>query len=354
MNKINRFMWGFVAVAAMGLASCSEEPDCPGGDLATGSGLFIINQGNFGYSNSSLSFYDPETNEASENVFYDANDMRLGDVAQSMTIHGGKGWVVVNGSSVIFAINPDTFKEEGRIENIGSPRYMLFVNDEKAYVSQLNDNRIYIVNPKTYSITGYITVPGMEASTGSTEQMVKRGKYVYATCWSYQKSIIKIDTENDRVVDNVEVGIQPQSLVVDNHGDLWTICDGGWDGNPVGYEAPSLWKVDADNFEVEHVYNFTIGEFPSSLQINGRGDTLYWLNGTVWSMNVESEQLPSSPLIQSQSFFYALTVNPVNGEIYAADAIDYVQKGKIYRYSATGTELDSFYAGVIPGGFCWK
>ncbi len=39
--------------------------------------------------------------------------MKLGDVAQSMCIHDGKGWVVVNNSHVIFAIDLNTFKGGG-------------------------------------------------------------------------------------------------------------------------------------------------------------------------------------------------------------------------------------------------
>ncbi len=52
--------------------------------------------------------------------------------------------------------------------------------------------------------------------------------------------------------------------------------------------------------------------------------------------------------------FYGLTVNPVNSEVYVADAIDYVQPGVILRYSPEGELLDEFKVGIIPGAFCWK
>ncbi len=116
---------------------------------------------------------------------------------------------MVNNSHVIFAIDLNTFKEVGRIENLTSPRYIHFLSDEKAYVTQLWDNRIFIINPKKYEITGYIQVPDMTMESGSTEQMVQYGKYVYCNCWSYQNRIIKIDTETDQVVDELKVGIQP-------------------------------------------------------------------------------------------------------------------------------------------------
>jgi hypothetical protein len=49
-----------------------------------------------------------------------------------------------------------------------------------------------------------------------------------------------------------------------------------------------------------------------------------------------------------------LTICPRTGDVYIADAIDYVQQGMVYRYSSDGVLIDSFYVGIIPGAFCWK
>lgn len=158
----------------------------------TGSGLFITNEGNFMYGNASLSYYDPEKKQVENEIFFRANGFKLGDVAQSMVIRDGIGWIVVNNSGVIYAIDIDTFKEVGRIEGFTSPRYIHFLSDEKAYVTQIWDPRIYIVNPRTYEITGYIQTD-MDFETGSTEQMVQYDKYVFTNCWSYQNRILVID-----------------------------------------------------------------------------------------------------------------------------------------------------------------
>lgn len=320
--------------------------------------LFVVNAGNYNASNASLTIYDPEGNGYDNEIFAKTNGYKLGDTAQSMSIHNGLGWVVVNNSHIIYAIDLKTLKEKGRITGINSPRYICFHSDEKAYVSAMYGDKLTIINPKNYSVTGTITVPKNTAitnATGSTEEMVLLGKYLYVTCWSYEKNIVKIDTTTDQVVGVVEVGIQPTSLIADRNGKLWTLCDGGYEGSPVGYEAPTLCRINPETMAVEARYTFAKGSYISKVRINGTGDQLYWLNnGALYSMEINDSSLPTSTKIEAEGYLYALTIDPKTNDIYVADAIDYQQAGIVYRYSASGQCICSFYAGVIPTEFCWN
>ena len=317
--------------------------------------LFVINEGNFQYGNATLTYYDPLLQTVENEVFLRSNGMKLGDVAQSMIIRDNIAWLVVNNSHVVFAINTTTLKEVGRIVNLTSPRYIHFISDTKAYITQIWDNRIFIINPKEYKITGYIHCPNMDMESGSTEQMVQKGKYVYVNCWSYQNRILKIDTETDQIVDELTIGIQPTSLVLDANGKLWTVTDGGYEGSPYGYEAPALYRINPEEMLVEQRFDFSFGDSPSEIQINGDASKIFWINNDIWEMDINATTLPSKPFLPSKgTIYYGLTISPVNGDVYVADAIDYVQQGKIYRYSSSGEYIDEFYAGIIPGAFCWK
>ncbi|MBR5603111.1 MAG: YncE family protein, partial [Bacteroidales bacterium] len=87
----------FATLCLCVFTSCMEWDYGLEEDFSTsGEGLFICNEGNFQYGNATLSYYDPETKIIENEVFYRANAMKLGDVAQSMIIRDGIGWFVVN------------------------------------------------------------------------------------------------------------------------------------------------------------------------------------------------------------------------------------------------------------------
>jgi hypothetical protein len=129
------------------------------------------------------------------------------------------------------------------------------------------------------------------------------------------------------------------------------------EGSPYGHETPSLYCINIDDgkFEVEKQYRFKFGDWPSEVQLNGTKDKLYWLNDDVWMLDLTKESAqPEVFLPYDGTLYYGLTIDPVSGDVYIADAIDYVKQGMVYRYSKDKEPLDSFYVGIIPGAFCWK
>ena len=314
-------------------------------------GVFIINEGNFMYGNASLSVYDPATRIVQNDIFYSINGLPLGDVAQSMVIQNGLGYIVINNSGKIYVIDTASGKYVGKITGLTSPRYLHFMSIEKSYVTDLYAGKISIVNPTTYQITGAILTPGH----ASTEQMVQWNDLLFVSCWSYDDTVLVIDTKTDQVVDSIKTGIQPGGLVMDKFNKIWVLCDGGWVKSGSGGRIPMLQRIDPSTRTIDESFSLTSDTNPSRLAINGTGDSILFINAGIWRFGVNQTSVGNQPfLVAGKHLFYSLAVDPQTSEIYLSDAIDYQQDGIIYRYSSLGAKIDSFKVGIIPGSFCFK
>ncbi|MDE7409826.1 MAG: glutaminyl-peptide cyclotransferase, partial [Muribaculaceae bacterium] len=333
--------------------------------------LVVVNSGNFTKSNSSLTVWNQEDGAYRE-AFVHANGFKLGDVAQSATVHGDLLWVVVNNSNIIFAVDKYTFKEKGRIDSgIISPRYIHFVSDDKAYVTQMYSNKVAIVNPKTFSVMGYIDVSTTKDSDGSTEEMVQVGNYVYINQWSFGQQILKVDVRTDKEVGAYIVGLEPYSIVKDYQDNLWTLCDGGgWAENPIGYEAPSLVELDLHSYKIGsdwdlgRSFELPLGASVSKLCTNGIGTRLYFIVnqydeegkniGGVYMMDISKQYPAFKTVIPADGRnLYSLTVSPNTEDIFVGDVLDYEQNGVIYHYTSEGKLIGQFEAGIIPTSYAW-
>ncbi|WP_199898586.1 YncE family protein [Prolixibacter bellariivorans] len=318
--------------------------------VLSGSGVFIVNEGNFMSGNATLSFYDITTGETTNNLFYRTNALPLGDVAQSMSILDSLGYIAINNSGKIYIINTATGKYSGKITGLTSPRYIHFVSQEKAYVTDLYASAITIFNPVTFQITGSISTPGH----ASTEQMVQIGSTLYVTCWSSDNTILKIDTGTDAVTGEIKVGKQPKSMVKDKNNQLWVLCDGNYGSTTSGGQA-ELQQANPETGQIEKSFALNSDNIASDLSINATRDTLYFINNDVWQMPVTASQLPATPVLKNPgTIYYGLGVDPENSDIYVSDAIDYLQQGLVYRLTAKGIPVDTMKTGIIPGSFCFR
>jgi len=361
--KKSGFIW-ILGIASL-LSSCMQDDGFWNNtsplEPMRGEGLFIINEGNFMYGNASLSYYDPENRKVYNEVFLQANSLPLGDVAYSMTIRDSLAYMVVNNSGRVYVMDTNDFSYKGKITGLTSPRYIHFVNNRKAYVTDLYARAISIVDPQALEVTGTIDVSNTASQfyQHATEQMIQLGKYVYVNCWSFDRQILIIDSELDRVVDSVEVLKQPNSMVLDRNQDLWVLCDGGFQGSPFGYEQPGLVKIPAGSDRALVVERFPYGQVPRDLCMNRNRDTLYYICHHVYRRSIFQESEPELfiPSPYDAGFdggFYCHSVDPDRSEVYLSDAIDFVQRGWVYRFDPGGIPLDTFQVGIAPGAFCFN
>ncbi len=306
-----------------------------------GSKVVIGCEGNFGTANASLSIYNTETNLVSNNVFNTQNNLPLGDVLQSTSLFNGDLYIVVNNSNKVVVVDTSNFKVKGTITGLTSPRYFLGISESKGYVTDLFANEISIVNPSTFQKIGAISV-----SSWTEELLMNNGNVYVAQKGTNQ--VLVIDSSTDEITDSITVGREPNSLVVDAFNNLWVLCSGG-----INEAQPSLNKINISSNSVTSSLLFNdISDSPSSLRIDSSKQELFYLNNDVFRQSISATSLNSSSYISAgNSILYGLGINPFNNDIYTADAIDYIQPGKVFRYDGAGNSLDTLSVGLIPQDF---
>ena len=342
LNQIFKFnLLALVALSVLVLSSCKKDEDNTNQPTtsSTYQGAFILNEGGFLKGNASIDFYSRGDAKLTQNLFSNINSRPLGDIFQSMYKANNNFYLIVNNSSKIEVVNAETFKSAGTISNLGSPRFMLVPsvsNETKAYVTDLFNNVIHVINLTSHTQTKTIDLNGW------SENMVEAGGNVYVNNWS-NKKVYVIDPVADAVKDSVELTDYPNGIVVDANKKVWVLVDS------TATTPAKLVRINPSTNTIEGSIDFAAGETASKLAINGAGDKLYYLNNTgVFEVAISANTLPTTA--KKAGSFYGLGIDPIDGSIYLGDAIDFNQNGTVTRIKTDGGET-TFKVGIVPGGF---
>jgi DNA-binding beta-propeller fold protein YncE len=334
----------------LSLFSCSRlpdpEPELPATFLSS-DGVFIINEGNFRLGNGALSFLSYDSAKIYNDIFGKINNRILGDVPNSMAYYGDNTYILVNNSGKIEVVESGTMLSVETIEGLNSPRQIAFADNSKAYVTSMYSDSLTIIDLYDNSISGYINI------RRTSESIVVVGQRAFVSEWVGGSEVMVINTLNNRVVDSIEVGPEPESMVVDRFNMVWVLCNGGWLRN----NYAELVGINSISYDIQKRFTFPDKlNSPTSLQINGGGDTLYYLESGVKTLSVYDAALPASSLVPETDghYFYKLGIDPVSSHIFVTDAIDYQQKGLILQYNSGGLFLSQYQTDILPGQMLFK
>ena len=331
------------------LASCDpDEKNVP----TYGAGIFVANEGNFGSGNGSITYYNPDKNEAVQGLYHSANkDEFPGDVLQSIAFNGPTAYLVLNGSSKIEVVSGSTFVSAGAMvdEDINQPRYMTII-DGKAYVS------VWGPYDEFYSlIDSYVLV--LDLSTGAildkidtdegVENLLYNGTWLFASNYNYggSNTVAVIDPQTNEREDQLELSPGPKEMVLDANGKLWVLCTGSY-GNNDG----KLYCIDTESLEVVDDFDLEVNP-DGELGISADKMTLIYSVGTsVFKMGIDDEEAPEDPFFVASDvvYPYGLDVDPDTGDIYICDALSFSAVGKVYIYTSSGELKTSFDTGIGP------
>ena len=336
----------FVALIFVTTACDSNNSD----SKTTLSGVFVLNEGNFGQANASITAYSPETKEVSQNRYEDENGAPIGDVLNSATEIDGRLYFVVNNSHKIEVVDKESLTKIAtiRIADEASPRQLAKVTDSKAYVTNLYGNSVSVINLETNKVDGTISV----GSNPEGIAVVGSRAYVTNSGFGSGNTISVINTETDKVINTITVADNPGSILKDSSDRLWVVCVGSYGDytNPDDNGTPGEIYV-INGSTGEKITSFEVGGHPGDLVLNDRDDIAYLINGTVMSIDMNSFAILNSTFINRNFYSLGLSTSDEGQYLWGGDAKNFAQAGLAIQYELNGTKIDSFPTGIIPGAF---
>ncbi|MBB6611411.1 hypothetical protein H7F15_10225 [Pontibacter sp. Tf4] len=323
-------------------------------------GVFILNEGNFGTPNGSVSFLsDSAGHQVKNNIFSAANEKRpLGDVVQSMTLHDTLAYIVANNSNKIEVVNAFTFKTVAVVEGLQQPRYFAALDGNKGYVTEWvsygSNGRVSVIDLKTNAVLKTITVGVMPE-----QLLIVNGKLYVANSGGNTISII--NTTTDAVERTIQTSDGPGELVQGKDQHIWVLSAGkvvykdDWSGIDYTKTTPgSLSKLNTATAAIEATFTFPGNQsIPKNLTINGTGDKLYFnYENKTFEQLVTATGLSSTIIINRG--FYGMEADPETGNIFGSDENGFSGDGTVFIYSPAGQKLNEFKTGIAPNGFVFN
>ena len=337
-----------LSLAATLLFSCTKKDDiaiCKTQPFNTG--VWVCNEGSFGNSNASVTHISTG-GSATQAVFQAANDLPLGEVAQSIFNHDGKGFIAVNGSQKVEVIDLVDGRRLHVLDGFDYPRHFAAASDGTVLVTNgSGEGEVRALTSAGDAIEWSVAVGK------GPERMAAVNNYV-AICnnggWELDSTLSILDMNTQQIVETVHVGHRPIDITVDDDLNLWVLCSGetlfsdAWE--IIGHTPAQLVHVLTDSWTVDESMPLgELGDHPTLLARQADGTLLVNLNGI---LAIDPASLENTALVEGD--FYSLDVRPSDDTVWAAPFPDFQTDGSLEVYTALGTHIETHLAGVAPNG----
>jgi DNA-binding beta-propeller fold protein YncE len=326
-------------------SSCQDAEDIK---LKT-AGVYVYHEGAFGSNNATIGNYDPESLDYNPSLYRGQNSSFIGDVQQNILVDNNNDRIysVLNGSNSIDLMTSN-LKSEGKISfpELDKPRDIA-VLDDLAFIANwgpynenfaLTNSEIFIVDLSTNEL-----VDRIETQEYPEHLFIKNNKLIVSHA-SFDGSISEIsiiNLDNLQIEETLEVPSGPQEIIEDDNGNVWVVCTSG---NLLQLSA-SLTSI-ANQIELD---DSVLGD------IDSYEDAIYFYSDSEISfLNISDKSISSTGIEVEMQTPYAFAIDPVSGDFYLGDALDFSSEGLVIRYDAEGELLDTFESGIAPTQFSFN
>ncbi len=343
--KVKPLILSLLLGAGLSLFFACKKDDPAAGLRHYTKGVFVVNQGPFS-GTGTVTWYNPGTGETVQDVFGAANNgAALGEFAQSLTLHQGKGYIVVNGANKVYVVDGETLQFLDSIPGLQLPRYVLPLDNQFALISQWGANGLNGSVAKVDLLTNQVvrTIP-----TGNgPEKMIRQadGLVVVPNSGGFgvDSTVSVLNFGNTAELSRLTVpGKNPSTAALAGFlngpfgSPTFVYCAGSYlDPAPAGWVGPTGTAFGSGS---------PAPPFGYDLVASPDGQTLYLAaGGKVYAIDAAGMRvLFDQPAL-------GLACDPTTGYLYCADAKDFNSAGEVVIYKPTGEKVGAFTAGVAPG-----
>jgi len=338
------------------LYSCRKDKDNePEPEKTTG--IFVLNEGGFNANNSTLSYYDFLGANVTSDIYSAANSgAKLGDTGQDAIVYGNKMYISVNNSNKVDVLNIKTSKLIKSITMTiagAAPAYPRFLESAKGKVFiSAYDDKVYVLDTLSLIMQKSIPVgrdPEQMAIVGDKLYVANSGGY-----GNYENTVSIIDLNSLIELKKITVGINSNQVVADKYGDVYVVSRGDYGSTPA-----NLYRINTSNDQVIAM-NIPVTEMAINEDIayiyksNYNYGTNSYDKGYL-TLNVNNETVGPSFITDATDASivlpYGIAVDPLSGDIFIADAKDYVNPGDVYCFGKDGKKKYTFKVGINPSKF---
>ncbi len=333
-------------------------------DLENYSGFYLLNEGNMGMNRATIDYFEYQTGIYTRDIFSERNPTlprELGDVGNDLMIYGKKAYATINASNFIEVFDVETGKH---IKQIHLPNCRYLTSDNgKVYVSsfagkiEANPNAeigfVAEIDTLSLAVTRKVNV-GYQPE----ELVVHNHKLYVANSGGYREpkydtTVSVVDLTTFTEIKKIEVAPNLHRMQVDPTGDIYVSSRGNYAGI-----LPALYVLDSKVDQVKHkldipVANMTLDGtmlyyYTSSYQLNTGNNSIAFGVLDTQTKQIIRNSIATDGTDQQLLMPYGIAVNPETKDIFLTDAQDYIGNGYIYCLSPTGELKWKTITGNIP------
>ena len=324
-------------------------------------GAYVLSEGSSNGNNTKLSYYTKGNTSIIGDVFLQQNPdstAGLGGLGNDAIIYGSKMYVVMTQSGVVTVLKSSNSKfiKQISFKIAGSnkqPRYATAARG-KVYVSS-SDGTVSVIDTVSLNITKTIIVganPEGIAASANYLYVANSGGFNFP---NLDSTVSMVDLNTELEVKKIKVGLNPYKVEINAGGNIFVSASGNYTNIPASISfingATNISSVNlGSNFSYS---NIRISGDIAYLYNNYGGTGTAKVYNTATNTFVRNEFITDGTVIQTP---YGLNVDEQNGDVYIADAKNYVSAGSVTCFGSNGVKKFSFSVspGVNPNTILFK